>query len=135
MKRYEYIKLKLDTLPDKIIQEYKLRDIATKDGAVYVEVRKGMYRLPQAGILANELLEKRNNKHGYFQSQQIPGLWTHKLRPISFTLVVDNFGVKYVGEEHVRHLMSVLMDKQLYEITADWKGKKYISITLDWDYE
>ena len=113
MKRYKYIKFKLNTLPEEIIQEYKLKDIATPDGAVYVKVRKGMYGLPQAGILANELLEKRLNKHGYFQSPQIPGLWTHVSRPISFTLVV---------EKH-------------YEITADWKGKKYIRITLDWDYE
>ena len=74
MKRYEYIKIKLNTLPDEIIREYKLANIATPDGAVYVEVRKGMYELPKAGILANELLEKRLNKHGYFQSPQIPGL-------------------------------------------------------------
>ena len=100
MKRYEYCKIKLDTLPAEIIQEYKLNNIATPDGAVYVEVRKGMYGLPQAGIIANELLEKRLNKHGYFQSQYIPGLWTHESRPIAFTLVVDDFGVKYVGEEH-----------------------------------
>ena len=135
MKRYEYIKLKLDTLPVEIIRKYKLRDIATPDRAVYVEVRKGMYGLLQAGILANELLEKRLNKHGYFQSQQIPGLWTHELRPILFTLVVDDFGVKYVGEEHVHHLMRALTDKKQYKITANWKGKKYIGITLDWDYE
>ena len=135
MKRYEYIKLKLNTLPDEIIREYKLRDIATPDGAVYVEVRKGMYGLPQAGILANELLEKRLNKHGYFQSPQIPGLWAHVSRPISFTLVVDDFGVKYVGEEHVHHLMGVLTNNKQYEITTDWKGEKYIGITLDWDYE
>ena len=94
-----------------------------------------MYGLPQAGILANELLEKRLNKHGYFQSPQIPGLWTHVSRPISFTLVVDDFGVKYVGEEHVHHLMGVLTHNKQYEITADWKGNKYIGITLDWDYK
>ena len=34
MKRYEYIKLKLNTLPDEIIREYKLANIATADGAV-----------------------------------------------------------------------------------------------------
>ena len=45
MKRYEYCKIKLDTLPEEIIKEYKLRDIAMPDGAVYVEVRKGMYGL------------------------------------------------------------------------------------------
>ena len=42
---------------------------------------------------------------------------------------------RYVGEEHVHHLIGVLTDKQQYEITTDWKGNKYIGITLDWDYE
>jgi len=64
---------------------------------VCIEVTKGMYRLPQAGLLANELLEQNLNKHGYFQSKLVPRLWKHTTRLISFTLVVDNFGVKYVG--------------------------------------
>ena len=51
------------------------------------------------------------------------------------TLVVDDFGVKYVGEEHVHHLVGVLAHNKQYEITADWKGNKYIGITLDWDYK
>ena len=29
------------------------------DGWVYIEIRKGMYVLPQAGILKNQLLEER----------------------------------------------------------------------------
>jgi hypothetical protein len=29
---------------------------------------------------------------------ETPGLWTHKTRPILFSLVVDDFGVKYVGK-------------------------------------
>ena len=119
MLRYEYMKLKLANLPEESIQEYKLHDIATSDGSVYVEVRKGMYGLPQAGLLANILLEKKLNRHGYFQSKIIPGLWTHTTRPIQFTLVVDDFGVKYVGKEHAEHLMSVL--RESYTITHDWK--------------
>ena len=115
MERYEYLKLKLSVLPAEIIKKYKLHTIATPDGSVYVEVRKGMYGLPQARKLANELLENRLNKDGYHQSKIVPGLWTHETRPISFTLVVDNFGVKYVGEEHADHLMSCL--RQSYEIT------------------
>ncbi|KAL7523922.1 hypothetical protein ACHAXR_000362 [Thalassiosira sp. AJA248-18] len=76
---------------------------ATADGHVYVEIRRGMYGLPQAGLIAQELLEKRLNKEGYFQSEIVPGLWTHKWRPIQFTLVVVDFGVKYAGEEHAQH--------------------------------
>ena len=42
-----------------------------------------------AGILAQELIETRLKAHGYQQSRFIPGLWTHKWRPICFSLVVD----------------------------------------------
>ena len=62
----------------------------------------------------------------------IPGLWTHKTRAISFTLVVDDFGVKYVEKENAMHLISIL--KQHYEISEDWSGTKYIGITFEWDY-
>jgi len=96
LKRPEYIQVKIDDIPKEIINEYKLREIANKQGMICIEVTKGMYGLPQAGLLANKLLEQRLNKHGYFQSKLVPGLWKHTTRPISFALVVDNFGVKYV---------------------------------------
>ena len=82
LKRPEYIRLKLSDIPDEIIKQYGLRDKASKDGYVYMEVTKGMYGLPQAGLLANQLLEKRLNKHGYRQSKLVPGLWSHDTRPI-----------------------------------------------------
>ena len=94
---------------------------------------KGMYGLPHVGLIANELLEKRLNEHRYRQSKLAPGLWKHDTRPIQFTLVVNNFGVKYVGEEHVHHLQRVL--KQHYDIKRDWSGQRYIGITLLWDYQ
>jgi hypothetical protein len=93
---------------------------------VYIKVRKGMYGLPQARILAQELLEQRLNKHGYFQNKAIPGLWMHPTRPISCTLVVDDFGMKYVGQEHVMHLISIL--KEHYELSQDWQGTKFIDL-------
>ncbi len=67
-----------------------------------------MYGLPQAGILAKKLLEEHLQKHGYYELTHTPGLFTHKSRLIWFILVVDDFGVKYVGKEHADHLMSVL---------------------------
>ena len=51
MKRYEYLKLKLRDIPDEIIKKYNIKDKATPDGSVYLEIRKGMYRLPQAGLI------------------------------------------------------------------------------------
>ena len=92
-----------------------------------------MYGLPQAGLIAQEELEQRLNKNGYHQSKLVPGLWLHEWRPISFTLVVDDFGVKYVGREHAEHLKKVL--EEGYEVSTDWNGSKYIRLTLDWEYE
>jgi hypothetical protein len=48
------------------------------------------------------------------------------------TLVVDNFGVKYIGEKHALHLEQTL--KEIYKITVKWDRGQYIGITLDWDY-
>ena len=86
LKQYEYLCLPLKDIPEDVIAHYNLKSKAT-DGFVFVEVRKGMYGLPQAGLLAQELLEKRLGKHGYFQSTFTPGLWLHESRDIWFTLV------------------------------------------------
>ena len=131
LKRREYVRMKLTDFPEDIIQQYNLREKATND-AIHVAVKKGMYGLPQAGLLAQKLLEQRLNAHGYQQSNNTPGFWTHKWRPICFSLVVDDFGVKYVGKEHAEHLCKIL--KQNYEIEEDWEGKKYLGLTFDWDY-
>ena len=103
------------------------------DGSIYITAKQGMYGLPQSGLLANELLEKRLNKHGYRQSKLVPGLWRHDTRPVQFTLVVDNIGVKYIGKEHANHLKWVL--EEHYTLTCDWTRTRNIVITLeDWTY-
>ena len=132
MVRYEYMRLKLADMPVDVIEHYKLLDVATPDGYVYCEIRKGMYGLPQAGIIAQELLAKRLKEHGYSQSETTPGLWKHKLRPIIFSLVVDNFGVKYVGEEHAQHLLKTI--QKYYQCSVEKEGERYCGLTIKWDY-
>ena len=56
MARYEYMQLKLSDILTNVIKHYKLNDIATSDGYDYCKIQKGMYRLPQAGIIAQEVL-------------------------------------------------------------------------------
>jgi hypothetical protein len=58
MTRPEYMCLKLSDILEEVIEHYNLRNIATPEGYVYCEVNKGMYGLPQSGIIAQELLEK-----------------------------------------------------------------------------
>jgi hypothetical protein len=129
---YEYMRLKLADMPEDVIEYYCLRNIATPDGYVYCKIRQGMYGLPQAGIFAQELLAKRLKEHGYFQSKTTPGLWTHEWRPIAFTLVVDNFGVKYVVKEHAQHLIKMV--QKYYECSIETEGERYCGLTIKWDY-
>ena len=133
MERYEYMKIPITHIPVEIINEYKLRPKVHTDGAVYIEIRKGMYGLPQAGMLANKLLKRRLAQHGYYEVRHTPGYWRHIWRPIDFTLVVDDFGVGYEKKEHALHLLQTL--RQYYEaVSVDWTGTLYCGITLKWDY-
>ena len=89
---------------------------------IYIRANRGMYGLPQSGLLENELLKKRLNKQGYQQSELVPCLWKHDCCPVQFTLAVDNFGLKYVGEEHAPHLKQTI--KNDYSVTAEWEGRR-----------
>ena len=95
-------------LPNEVIEQYNLKEKVTHDGYVYIKVRCGMYDLPYPGLIAQELLKKRLQRHGYNQSKVTPGFWKHKWRPITFSLMVDDFFVKYVGKEHADHLIAAL---------------------------
>ncbi len=77
MKEYEYMQLRLQIIPDEIICQYNLRDLVDEQGWVYVEIQMGMYSPPQAGILANKLLEQQLTAKGYYHCQHTPGLWRH----------------------------------------------------------
>jgi hypothetical protein len=92
-----------------------------------------MYGLPHAEIIAQELLKKRLLKAGCKQRKITPGYWTYQWQLIRFLLVVDDFGIKYIGKEHVQHLINTL--KQNYDIEEDWDGNQCLSITLNWDYK
>jgi hypothetical protein len=128
----EFMHMKLAEIPEEFAQIYKLHDLADTNSFISIKIQKGMYGLPQAGILAQELLKKHLKKHGYRQSPITPGLWQHNFCPISFTLCVDNFGIKYVGHEHVEHLSGIL--KEHYKCSQDWSGARYLGMNIDWDY-
>ena len=89
--------------------------------------------LKQAGQIANERLVKHLNKFSYRPCPQTPALWKHESNGVVFALVVDDFGVKYVGEEDFEHLLSAL--RALYEITVDYHGSRFLGISINWDYQ
>jgi hypothetical protein len=118
LERPEYILIRLSDVPEEIIQA---------KGMIHMKVVRGMYGLPQAGLLANKLLKKRLKQ---------TRAWTMEARHTSDTvcLTVDDFGVKYVGREHAEHLKMVLEQHCKVTVTCDWTGERYIGIHMHWDY-
>jgi hypothetical protein len=102
------------------------------NGFIYLEMQQAIWGLPQAGILANKLLCKQLLPHGYYECANTPGLWRHATPMILFMLVVDNFGVNYVNQDNITHLIKSI--KQHYEVTKDWAGDLYCGIKLNWNY-
>ena len=99
----EYMKLPFYIIPDEIIALYNLKD---EGGWVYIKTRQGMPGLKQEGLISNNRLTRHLARFGYTPSTKTPDLWKHLTRNISFSLVVDDFGVKYVGKENADHLIS-----------------------------
>ncbi len=129
--RYKYMKMPILLFSEWTIKQYDLQKYIY-NGFIYLKMRRAVWGLPQAGILANKLLRKRLLPHRYYECANTPSPWKHKMQPIFFTFVVDDFGVKYVGREHVEHLIACIKDK--YELTKDWTGDLYCGIKLNWDY-
>ncbi len=131
--RFEYMKMPLSFFPQDIIDHYGLNNKAL-NGYVYMEIYKGKYGLPQAGILANKLLKKRLAIHGYYKQPHTPGLFRHESHPVWFNLAVDDFGIKYIGEDNLQHLHNALR-KETYDIVEDQVGDLYCGINLSWHYD
>ena len=121
----------LDIIPEEIFQKNNLINLAQK-GFVYMEIKKGMYRLPQAGKIANDKLKLHLAKFGYEPIPITPGLWRHQTLPLQFSLVVDDFGIKYERQEDITYLLDAL--KTIYKISEDWYGKLYCVLNLEWYY-
>ena len=119
-------------VPQEFIDEYGLERKIYKV-FLYYEIQKGIYGFPQAGKLANTLLRKRLDICRYIECMHTPGLWQHIFCPVQFTLVIDDFGVKFVVVEHLRNLVKSL--EKFYGIVLEPTGSKYCGITLEWEYE
>jgi len=130
--RPEYMRIPINIIPAIIIKHYNLSPLISNDH-IMVEIVKGIYGLPQAGILAKRLLDQRLLEGGYYPAPHTPGLYLHHTRQTSFTLWVDDFGIKYMRRDDVDHLTALL--QQHYELTLDLTGSKYLGLTLRWDYK
>ena len=127
MSRPEYMRIAIKLIPQAILDEYNLMPF-THNGYMYFQVDKGLYGLVQAGKLAYDQLLTRLTAADFYPAPHAPGLFLHKTRPISFTLCVDDFGVKYTNKEDIEFLIATL--QQDYKLTIDWTGSNYLGLTL-----
>ena len=96
-----------------------------------METQKGMCGLPQAEKIVNDKLKLHLANFESEPAPITPGLWRHQTRPLQFSLVVGDFGVKYEHQENITHLLDAL--KKNYKISEDWYGKLYCGMNLKRD--
>ena len=129
---YQYLRFEIKMIPQEIIDEYNLETIIHTDRCCYVEVRKVCYGLCEAGYITNVELKRILGFEGYVPSKYTPGLFTNKTRDIVFSLVVDDFGVRYIKREDTEHLLKTIQNR--YPVKIDWEPAFYLGITLEFDY-
>jgi hypothetical protein len=131
--RAEYIRIAVKKISAANIEKYSLSKFIQKN-AVLFRVDKCLWGLPQAGLLSQQRLVAHLALHGYRQvDANVPCYFKHDSNSASFTLVVDDFGIKYTRKEDAQHLLDTIC--MLYpSIKVDWSGSKYLGFQLDWNY-
>ncbi len=124
----EYMRISLKHIPLDVQERYNIASMV-HNGYVLMEISKGIYGLPQAGKLAQDRLVAHLAKNGYIQCVNTPCLFVHQTNGVAFTLVVDDFLIKYSDRKDVDHLLTAL--RELYTITTEFgTTQKYVGITL-----
>ena len=110
LEQEEYMWLTKAQVPDDISAEYGDRIIWCGDKTM-VRIVKGIYGLPQAGRLAHEKLCRLLKKHDYHVCPNSPCLFAHATSGVKFTLVVDDFAIKYGDKVAVEHLFAAIREE------------------------
>ena len=133
MKTCEYMKVQYKNIPEDIKEHYNLKDKVTSDNCIYTRIKKGMYGLKQAALLAYNQLKEKLLPQGYSPVTGTVGIWEHTTHKTKFCLCVDDFGIKYFSEADANHLLQAI--GQHYTYTTDWDGNNYCGLTFDWNYK
>jgi hypothetical protein len=131
MNEPEYMSISLKHIPIEIQNKYGLQKLA-RNGSVVMRIGSTIYGLKAAGRLSQDRLIAHLAENGYHQAKHSPCLFVHKSNGVAFTLVVDDFLVKYQTQESIDHFTETL--RKLYVITVDTALKqKYVGITIDYN--
>lgn len=124
--RPEFIRIPCRMIPDTTVGTHSPTPYVNQNSILF-EVNKGMYGLPQAGLLAQQRLIAHLANHGYHETST-SCLFRHTSNGTAFTLVVDDFGIKYASKASANHLIRTL--RLLYVITINWTESSYIGFTI-----
>ena len=84
---------------DEIIEQYNLRSLVCPNGWIYMEIRKGIPGFKQTDRIANDRLKIHLAQFRYAPVLLTPALWKHATRDITFSIVVNDFSIKYAGKK------------------------------------
>ena len=94
-----------------------------------MQINKGIHSLKEEGALANEQLQQHPVPCRYTPSKCAIDLWKHNANNVILTLVVDDFGMKYIGKDNALYLINTLKYKH-EDVEVNWEGDKLCGITL-----
>ena len=130
-----FIKVYTDQYPPEVLLRLRLSPFTKKDrrtGRPYVLFRadKTIYGLKESGKLSNNMLVPLLHKFGFVETPT-PCLFRHLTRPITFVLVVDDFGVKYQNRDDFDYLVQAL--SSCYHVKAHPLAHKFLGFTIQHD--
>ena len=128
MEKFHYMKIQFRYITKEIIDEYNIQDIASH-GNVYVEIRKGMYGLKEAGIIAfNRLVTKLPLMATVLTS--IPHAYGHTIHTkLCSHLQLTTLALSASNVRMLKHLFNAIQES--YTISTDWPGTSYCDLSID----
>lgn len=132
--RSEWLRISTKYMNEELLIELQKYVVA---GTVLFEVVGSMYGHPAAGLIAYTDLVTHLAAHGYYQSRLIPCLFMNQDKSITFTLVVDDIGIKYKHNAGaIKHLQKILAKPySKWDVKFDLTGSQYNGQRLQWNYQ
>ena len=78
MEGNEYIQVNYKHFPEDIKKKYNLQEKVTGSGHIYIKIKRGMYGLKQAALLAYRHLIDNLSQYGYKPIKGTVGMWQHE---------------------------------------------------------
>ena len=130
--RPEYLLIPIKHMTATTIADFSLHPYVSENKILF-EVNGSMYGHPAAGRIAQTEFKALVKAHDYYEHPDVPCLFLHRTRPTSFTLIVDDLGIKIFSENDLQHLIDTIKTK--WDVKVDRTGAKYNGIRLLWDYD